>query len=531
MDFDVAAVSSSVKSPQTLSQPPPGELRQTLAAPPASPTFKDKAPASVEEPIREGLDKDNLFERAKELLTMVTTKETGGEVTLQRGKHFLLPKTDQIEGTLALRLKLIPYQDDKSRDVSSGWMWQRIKSFFLNSPNKEIISSSPAPEKTKNSQPHMHKHGIRRSLGKKIVVIGVHGWFPNKFLQAIIGVPKGTSRRMVDMMTENIMEFSKELPEASSAQGLQIEGFALEGEGCIGERVSLHYKQLEEEGGFDKIRTADSVIFVAHSQGAPVTALLMKKLLSEGLLDGSKQCLGLMTLAGIHHGPFPYLKENLVVRYVEADAARELFDLNDFDSVLTKDVYLALSELLSKGVSISCVGSWLDQVVPVYSSLLVGINHPNIWRCIYIDAHNYSPDFLSALLAWILKMTNCGVPGSRELLSLLSDSLSGSLYQSNAHSTLYNDHGVYHSILNWMIRTPKNNFQASIIMDKVDHELNPFMIPWILRGILNNEKLASSGLTQGADLERLRELHSEWKPARKEWKNLKLQFAPLQSKI
>ena len=63
---------------------------------------------------------------------------------------------------------------------------------------------------------------------KKYLTIGIHGWFPNKWLQKVIGVPRGTSDRLSRMMYE-------------VCGGDTI---SLEGEGCIMERVEKHFDQV-----------------------------------------------------------------------------------------------------------------------------------------------------------------------------------------------------------------------------------------------------------------------------------------------
>ena len=111
-------------------------------------------------------------------------------------------------------------------------------------------------------------------------------------------------------------------------------------------------------------------------------------------------------MAGIFHGPFPPLRKNLVVQYVEADAARQLFDLNDPDSKVSHLLAESLNKVLQSGINITCVASWLDQVVPFYSACLLGFEHPNIWRSVHINADHYRPDFLTKLVDVGLKIKN-----------------------------------------------------------------------------------------------------------------------------
>lgn len=398
-----------------------------------------------------------------------------------------------------------------------------------------------------------------RTLGKRICIVGVHGWFPTKMLQTVLGVPKGTSTRLCSMMQRATQDFLDRQPLAYFEAAPQITCVPLEGEGCIWERVDRHYAQLStmevtrNSGGDsqqdepnrklvrarDLVRDADSVIFVAHSQGAPVSVLLMERLLAEGVLrPKSGQSVALLTLAGVFHGPFPGLRENLVVKYVEADAARELFDLNRSQSPLSSSLQAALDVLLTNDVVLATVASWLDQVVPLHSSCLLGIDHPNIWRSLHVDAHNYRPDFLSKLVELALTMVNAQVPGGHQLLAQLGGVLAGSLYQSNAHSTLHGDDGPFAAILHWMYALPRPPSEASAhpVVSTLEQDIgstviqqghyNPYLLPWIMRGLLGDRRMRADPLF-ATELAQLIRLHPAWQPDRRVWKELKLQLEPL----
>lgn len=70
----------------------------------------------------------------------------------------------------------------------------------------------------------------------------------------------------------------------------------------------------------------------SHSQGVPVSVFLVERLINDGIIDLSRTRVCIMGLAGISHGPFPMHKTSVIVKYFEADAARELFAFNDGDS-------------------------------------------------------------------------------------------------------------------------------------------------------------------------------------------------------
>jgi len=91
----------------------------------------------------------------------------------------------------------------------------------------------------------------------------------------------------------------------------------------------------------------DVVVVCTHSQGCVVSARVVERLLQMRVIGKDRQCLngrvnksvqkvGMLCMASIAHGPFAHLKSNIVVQYVEKDAARELFDYCDSTSLASK---------------------------------------------------------------------------------------------------------------------------------------------------------------------------------------------------
>ncbi|KAF8941836.1 hypothetical protein BGZ47_007133, partial [Haplosporangium gracile] len=165
----------------------------------------------------------------------------------------------------------------------------------------------------------------------------------------------------------------------------------LEGEGKVLERVELLYQSLVRNHGWRRaVQDADLVLVATHSQGTPTSILLVARLIEEGLLrvredDPTMQRIGILTMAGISHGPFPFLKGNLIVRWFEAEAAGELFEFMNSESHIARKYRDGLRTVLSSGVRLTCVASLEDQVVPLYSAVMTSIHHPSIVRAVYID--------------------------------------------------------------------------------------------------------------------------------------------------
>lgn len=91
-----------------------------------------------------------------------------------------------------------------------------------------------------------------------------------------------------------------------------------------------HQRLNDTIGWMQRIVDADLIMIAAHSQGTPVSVMLVARLIREGLINLNKTKVCISALAGISHGPFPSLRSSIIVKYFEADAARELFAFNDW---------------------------------------------------------------------------------------------------------------------------------------------------------------------------------------------------------
>ncbi|KAJ3398199.1 hypothetical protein HDU80_009153 [Chytriomyces hyalinus] len=286
----------------------------------------------------------------------------------------------------------------------------------------------------------------------RIAVVGVHGWFPGWLIRNVVtGRPTGTSQRFVEKMEQGVRQFYLEKYDMNLPPSA-ITSIALEGHGKVEDRVEKLYSQImRPEYGYAQIlRDADTIMVAAHSQGSPVSVMLFARLIREGLINTDKQNICILLMAGISHGPFPHLKSSVVVKYVEADAARQLFEFNDPNSSVSRLYHAAIGQVLNAGIRICAVGSWYDQVVPLYSATLHAFNHPSIYRAIHIEGSDYAPDFLSHLVVFALRLRNAGL-SDRGLLVYLSEFLAGNVYGfgTQGHSTVYEELDTYMLAISW----------------------------------------------------------------------------------
>ncbi|KAJ3184447.1 hypothetical protein HDU85_001752 [Gaertneriomyces sp. JEL0708] len=381
-------------------------------------------------------------------------------------------------------------------------------------------------------------HTVRR-----IAVVGVHGWFPGKFLQRVVGEPTGTSGRFAEKMATAVRMFFSERYNIMLGEDA-ITLMPLEGEGKVERRVEILYRQLVESQQWrKKLWEADMVFFSAHSQGTPVSVMLLSRLIREGLVDVSRQKVCLLAMAGITHGPYPSLKSSMIVKYFEADAARELFEFNDANSEIAKKYVIAMRHMLSCGVRVVAIGSWYDQVVPLYSAVMHGFHHPNIYRGLYIDGADYSPDFMSHLVVFGLKLRNNGL-SDHNLVVHLSDILAGNLYGfgTQGHSAIYEELNTYTLAVAWTMGAkpvwsipprPSAPWTSNAMVSQslsAPSRLNPYYLPWIMARLIDDPAIRGHP-TLRKDLDDLLKMYEIWEPSTKQLKEMRYRLEPLRSRL
>ncbi|KAJ1821766.1 hypothetical protein LPJ75_000634 [Coemansia sp. RSA 2598] len=295
-------------------------------------------------------------------------------------------------------------------------------------------------------------------------------------------------------------------------------------------------QMLKQSKRMQIFQEADTEFVVTHSQRTPVSAMLLERLLELEIIDTSRQRVAMLAMAGISHGPFPYLKDNLVIRYIDSEAACELFELMDPSSYQSQRYMAAPSTILHKGVRLICAGSWVNEVVPLYSAILQGVSHPNVYRAVYIDAPHYADDFLTNHIAFALRLRNMDIY-NHDLLIHLSKVVAGSLWGHWGHSTVYGEPAVYKVLVKWLLYSTSCTSVVSgmqIHMSyrpfNVGEKLNPVFIPWIMRTLWDEPEIRQNdGLR--IELRRLVALFDKWMPETKAGKELKYRLEPVRAAL
>ncbi|KAK6526859.1 hypothetical protein TWF281_010056 [Arthrobotrys megalospora] len=351
---------------------------------------------------------------------------------------------------------------------------------------------------------------------RKAVAIGVHGFFPMKILQRVLGEPTGTSVRFANEGAAAIQRWADK-----HSVSVDIEKIALEGEGRVSDRVEVLWKLLENR--LDVIEAADFVLVCCHSQGTPVGVHLVARMIEYGLVEKSK--VGIIGMAGINLGPFGELNSRIL-----SGSAKELFEFSSPDSLVSQQYLESLTAVLAHGVKLVFVGSIDDQLVSLYSSTFSNISHPFIYRAVFVDGRVHAPDFISHVVGLALKLRNIGVR-DHGIIRELSSPLAGSLYSGEGHSRIYDDAAIYDLGVRHTLETTTKEFlrvPLKVEEFQLPSASNPYILPWAMRGMLE-EKRVREELKDEAQT--LLEEFSKWQPVSKVLKDVKFRLEAIRSKL
>lgn len=380
--------------------------------------------------------------------------------------------------------------------LPSKSIWSSIKQMFGNNSNPQKHIYRTNPNETLFKLSNRQKRPIR------IVLIGVHGFFPTKMLRTFIGEPTGTSDRFIKEAEKVVIDYFN-----SKNFDIQINKISLEKEGEIFERVDFFFDVMKRWS--NQINESDFIYFVTHSQGCPVTIILLAKLLDSGILRlndtnffndieiglnmmPNKKIVSILGMAGINNGPFYGRDQTLLVKAyttIAKDAMMELFEFQKPDSIQSKKLIQSLKTLVTNNVKLTFIASINDQLVPLYSSFCIFLKHPNIFRATFIDRSSLTPDFITGIVNIAGTLLNLGYD-DHNIIKEISPSLAGSL-TGGGHSTIYNEYQVYLLGLKFALETTDTyeNVPAKYTPYKAnDLKTNPYRLPWTMRGLLHQAR-------------------------------------------
>lgn len=369
----------------------------------------------------------------------------------------------------------------------------------------------------------------------RVLLIGVHGFFPTKMLRAFIGDPTGTSLKFISEAEEIVRRYfnEKQVP-------YEIDRISLEKEGEILDRVGFFFNVMKDFTA--EIQEADFIYFVSHSQGCPVTIILLARLIEAGIIkvggagnEDTKQngdkIISVLGMAGINNGPYYGADQTLIVRAytkIAKDSMMELFEFQKFDSIQSKELMQSLRIIFSKGIKLTLVASINDQLVPLYSSLCMFTHHPNIFRATFIDRDSRTPAFITRIMKLAGNLLDLGY-SDHNVIKEISSSLVGPL-TCGGHSSIYNEKQVYELGLRFSLET--SNTSGDIPVDYTPYQpsdlgSNPYHLPWCMRGLLVETKIR----LDPEEINLLCSEYDDWTPDSKKLKDIKYRLNGLKFKI
>ncbi|CAG8629404.1 139_t:CDS:2 [Ambispora gerdemannii] len=339
-----------------------------------------------------------------------------------------------------------------------------------------------------------------------IVIIAIHGWQP-KLLQNFV---KLDSHKFCVRMAQAIRLKLNLGPNEGDITSISLNGY-----GMILNRRDDFLKQIQgNKTKCDKIKNAKILFMVGHSQGVPVSVLLMDKLIEVGLVNPDHQQICACLMAGISQGPVKRFDvAERLAQILDDDQSAEMFALQRSSSPISRAYRDAASHILKRGVKVLYLACGNDEAVPLHSSLYSNMYHPSINRGIYVAGYVYKQKkFVADLVRILLRIRNNN-HSDHGLLVLLSEALIGYLCDKG-HSDLHDEPETYQYAVDHLYHS-KEYKGIDVKFTEFDYTLpekprNIYMA-WAMRGLLSDEKtIISEKLIP--DFKNLRESFKTWSP-------------------
>lgn len=421
-------------------------------------------------------------------------------------------------------------------------IWNSLQSSALALARRwNVVTGAPAQKCVYQQGPYaklkqLSENG-RRPI--RVLIVGVHGFFPTKMIRPFIGEPTGTSLKFVAEAEEVVKGYFKKYN-----QEVEICKIALEKEGEIFERVNFFFEVMKNWA--KEINQADYIYFVCHSQGSPVTMLLLAQLIDAGLINldntrffnegdvpfsTNKKLISILSMAGINNGPFYGADQTLFVRAyqtIERESLRELFQFQKPDSLVSQKLIRSIRIIVGSNVKIVFAGSINDQLVPLYSSMCLFASHPNFFRATFIDRSSRTPAFIMRLVNLAGFLLNLG-HDDHGIVKEISPALVGTL-TGGGHSSVYNEAQVYELGLRFALET--TDVTTDIPVRYMPSQLeqlcsNPYHLPWCMRGLMYE----IGHYLDPNEITRLFQEFENWEPETKQLKDIKYRLTGLKNKL
>lgn len=285
-------------------------------------------------------------------------------------------------------------------------------------------------------------------LLKKIVVISVHNFLPVKLVRALIGEYTGNAIGYAKLATKAIKTWMKQNNPEYQEDEVDIISIALDGQGRASTSVDDALRLLRNYT--KELNESDFIYVVGYGTSSPIAINLLAELLSQNHHLCRKR-IGVLSMSGNLMGPVSSKFTKIVYRaytQLENDIVREVFDYSKNDHPLSRKLTESIRFLVDQNVKFTLSSTTSDSFIPLYSSLGIQFDHPNIHRNLY---HINTAPFISTVLDISCQMKNLGVFRDHEIIKILSDRLD----INNTSRYIFDDEQVYLESLRFALESTK----------------------------------------------------------------------------
>lgn len=337
---------------------------------------------------------------------------------------------------------------------------------------------------------------------KKIVVITVHNFLPVKLVRALTGEYTGNAIGYAKLATKAIKTWMKQNNPEYKEEDIGIESIAIDGQGkiatCVEDSLQLLRNYTKE------LNDCDFIYVVGYGTSSPIAISILAELLSQNH-NLCKKRIGVLSMSGNLMGPVPSKFSKIVYRaytQLENDIVREVFEYEKKSCSLSRKLTESIRFLLAQNVKFTFSSTTNDSFIPLYSSLGIQFDHPNIHRNLY--QVNTIP-FISTVLEIACQMKNVGVFRDHSIIRSFSDKLD--INKTNKY--IFDDDEVYLESLRFTLESTKLHKLKEIQIRKEPRgsttDLN--LLPYNFRGFVQE----FAGVKHVGSVKQLKKMIEEFK--------------------
>ncbi|KAI5956353.1 hypothetical protein KGF54_000828 [Candida jiufengensis] len=360
---------------------------------------------------------------------------------------------------------------------------------------------------------------------KRVVIIGVHNFLPTKMVRALIGDYTGTSMEYVNMASKAVKSWLSSNYLDYNEDDIEIQGIAIEGQGRISKSVEVSSNLLNNYK--DEISNCDFMFVVGHLTSNAIAINILANLLHSNHHLRHKK-IAVLSMAGNFLGPFPSHSLKVVYRaytQLENEIVREMFEFEKKDSGLSIELNESMKLLISYNIKFIFTSSVGNPFIPLYSSMGLSYDHPNIYRNVF---EGESIPFISSLLQLICVMKNLGQQTDYNIIKDFSDKLE----TSKTTRQIFQEEKVYIEAIKFALESTNLTHQNKLkiknsknfvittsnnVTDQLQFQNN---LPWSLRSLVN-DILKFKHIENKKKIIDLITEFKQWEPTYKQYRDIK----------